>query len=196
MDPLLTTPQTFAAVIEADLRRAARLMIKVQDEIDWQLRIATPGGDYHLAVTMPSEARDHDAMMRRLTTFMIWKQAAAFTLAVETVIPDAIYCVGISRTARIEIGQNPAPADAVDQGQFRTGRVVAGGIDRSGAVSAAADRRAPDDAERSLRARRLVRQERQVPSRLCADWRDQGARTMTTSAAWCRTRSRHAGAGA
>ena len=52
MDPLPHTPRNFRELIEADLRRAARLIIKIQDEIDWQFRIATPQGDFHLAVMM------------------------------------------------------------------------------------------------------------------------------------------------
>ena len=49
---------TFKEFVEADLRRAARLVIKVQDEIDPQFRIATPEGDYSLAVTLPARAVD------------------------------------------------------------------------------------------------------------------------------------------
>lgn len=38
MDALAVAPKTFKEVVESDLRRAARLVIKVQDEIDPQLR--------------------------------------------------------------------------------------------------------------------------------------------------------------
>ena len=43
MDRMVPDPRTFKGLVEADLRRAARLIIKVQDEIDPQFRIATPG---------------------------------------------------------------------------------------------------------------------------------------------------------
>lgn len=46
MDPLPHDPGDLRALVEADLRRAARLAIKIQDEIDPQFRVATPGGDY------------------------------------------------------------------------------------------------------------------------------------------------------
>ena len=39
-------PVTFKDLVEADLRRAARLVIEIQDEIDPQFWIATPEGDY------------------------------------------------------------------------------------------------------------------------------------------------------
>jgi hypothetical protein len=47
MDPLPHEPKALRAFVEADLRRAARLIIKVQDEIDPQFRFSTPEGDYH-----------------------------------------------------------------------------------------------------------------------------------------------------
>jgi len=37
--------RNFRDIVEADLRGAARLVLKVQDEIDPQVRIATPEGD-------------------------------------------------------------------------------------------------------------------------------------------------------
>jgi hypothetical protein len=60
--------------VEADLRRAARLIIKVQDEIDPQFRFSTPEGDYHLAVTPGGRLR---APLHSALTFMAWKQALA-----------------------------------------------------------------------------------------------------------------------
>ena len=41
MDRLPQDPQNFREMVEADLRRAARLVIKVHDEIEPQFRIAT-----------------------------------------------------------------------------------------------------------------------------------------------------------
>ena len=80
MDRIPVDPKTLSELIEADLRRAARLVIKVQDEIDPQFRIATPDGDYWLAVTLPPDVTARAAMFRRIATFMAWKQATAFTL--------------------------------------------------------------------------------------------------------------------
>jgi len=67
---MVPEPQTFKELVEADLRRAARLIIKVQDEIDPQFRIATPEGDYSVAVTLPRETRERMMMLRRVTAFM------------------------------------------------------------------------------------------------------------------------------
>ena len=113
MDPLSHEPQVFRGIVEADLRRAARLVIKVQDEIDPQFRIATPEGDYWLAVTLPGEATERKAMLLRIGTFMTWKQATAFTLASELVDPDCVYCVGVAGCERYaclsRIRRHPTP---------------------------------------------------------------------------------------
>jgi hypothetical protein len=81
MDRLPRDPATFRELVEADLRRAARLIVKVQDELDPQLRIATPEGDYWIAVTLPADDYGRRTILRALETFMVWKQAQAFTLA-------------------------------------------------------------------------------------------------------------------
>jgi hypothetical protein len=53
INPLPHEPKTLREFVEADLRRAARLILKVQDEIDPQFRFSTPEDDDHLAVTLP-----------------------------------------------------------------------------------------------------------------------------------------------
>jgi hypothetical protein len=120
MQALSHEPRTFRELVEADLQRAARLIIKVVDEIDWQVRIATPNGDYHLAITMPDDARERSAMLRRLEAFMDWKRAAAFCLCVEAHEPDAVYAVGISRQERhsclARIARHPKPWTAANFG--------------------------------------------------------------------------------
>ena len=97
MDRLPHDPRTLREFVEADLRRAARLIIKVQDEIDPQFRFSTPEGDYHLAVTLPSDDYERRAMLMRVSAFMAWKQALGFTLASELMQPDCVYCLGVSR---------------------------------------------------------------------------------------------------
>ena len=98
------TPRTFRELIEADLRRAARLIIKVQDELDWHFHLATPEGDYAIAMTMPNDDHERRMMLRRVATFMAWKQVLGFTLAVEIYEPDAVHCVGISARERASCG--------------------------------------------------------------------------------------------
>lgn len=105
MKPLPGVPKNFRELVEADLRRAARLIIKCQDTIDWQFRVATPNGDYHLAVTMPDDQMQRTKMLLRIEAFMQWKAATAFTLAAETTVPldgrdtspDALYAIGVSK---------------------------------------------------------------------------------------------------
>lgn len=113
VDMLAREPKTLRDIVEADLRRAAGLVIKIQDEIDPQFRIATPEGDYWLAVTMPGEGTERTAMLRRIATFLAWKQATAFTLACELADPDCVYCVGIAGCERhaclARIRRHPKP---------------------------------------------------------------------------------------
>ncbi len=113
-------PQNFRELIEADLRRAARLIVKVQDEIDPQFRIATPEGDYHLAVTLPSDAYGRKVIFRNLALFLAWKQALGFTLASELYEPDSVYCVGFLPKERFaclaRIRREPKPWTAKNFG--------------------------------------------------------------------------------
>ena len=112
------TPRTFRELIEADLRRAARLIIKVQDELDWHFHLATPEGDYAIAMTMPNDDHERRMMLRRVATFMAWKQVLGFTLAVEIYEPDAVHCVGISARERASciarIRREPRPWTAAN----------------------------------------------------------------------------------
>ena len=95
MDRLPHDPKNLRELVEADLRRAARLIIKIQDEIDPQIRIATPEGDYWIAVTLPADPYGRKVILRNLSLFMAWKQALGFTLASELYDPDSVYCAGV-----------------------------------------------------------------------------------------------------
>ena len=120
IEPLAKAPGSLREIVESDLRRAARLIVTIQDEIDWQIRMATPKGDYHLAIMMPDDPGDRTAMLRRLETFMAWKQASAFCLTVEMAEPDAVYAVGITRRHRVNclsrINRSPQPWTAANFG--------------------------------------------------------------------------------
>ncbi|MGO9987007.1 MAG: hypothetical protein ACLPIX_22715 [Rhodomicrobium sp.] len=113
-------PRNFREVVEADLRRAARLVIKIQDEIDPQLRVATPEGDFHLAVTLPADPYGRKVILRNLALFMAWKQALGFTLASELYEPDSVYCVGLMGKERhaclARITREPKPWTAKNFG--------------------------------------------------------------------------------
>jgi hypothetical protein len=96
MDPLPYNPRSFREAVEADLRRAARILIQVQSKLDPQFRIATPEGDYWLAAPIPTDKQRRAAMLDRIRRFLAWKRAFAFTLASELISPDALRCAGIS----------------------------------------------------------------------------------------------------
>jgi hypothetical protein len=107
-------------IVEADLRRAGRLVIKIQDEIDPQIRIATPEGDYFIAVTLPAGPYQRQIILRNLSLFMAWKQALGFTLASEIYEPDAVYCAGVMLKERhaclARIRREPKPWTAKNFG--------------------------------------------------------------------------------
>lgn len=118
MDPLPQDPRSFREIVEADVRRGARLIIAVQDEIDPQVRIATPEGDYTIAVTLPKDAYGRSVVLRVLSSFMAWKQALAFVWTSELMEPDSVYAVGISRAechaCLSRIRRSPAPWTAAN----------------------------------------------------------------------------------
>ncbi|MGA7323142.1 MAG: hypothetical protein WBX25_01345 [Rhodomicrobium sp.] len=100
MHRLPRDPRNFRELVEADLRRAARLIIKIQDEIDPQFRIATPEGDYCLAITFPPGTDGRMEIFDKLALWMASKQALAFTFASELISPDSVYCAGIGLKER------------------------------------------------------------------------------------------------
>ena len=118
---MVPEPRTFKELVEADLRRGARLIIKVQDEIDPQFRIATPEGDYHLAVTLPRETRERVMMLRRVSALMAWKKALGFILASELLVPDCVYALGVMRqdvlACMARITRTPKPWTAANFGK-------------------------------------------------------------------------------
>jgi hypothetical protein len=113
MDAMVGKPGSLKELVEADLRRAARLVVKIQDEIDPQVRIGTPEGDYHIAVTLPNDAYGRTVILRNLSLLMAWKQAFVFTLASELIEPDSVYCLGVtykeSHACLARIRREPRP---------------------------------------------------------------------------------------
>lgn len=84
-------------IVLADLARGIRLMVHVQDEIDPQLRFATPEGDVALIIMLPDDDRGRAAMLGRLRRFCALKQAIAFTMTVNIEKPEAVMTIGVSR---------------------------------------------------------------------------------------------------
>lgn len=84
-------------LVEADLKRGMRLMVRVQDEIDPQIRFASPDGDYALAVTLPGDEIGRRSFFALVAKLLAWKQALAFTLVTEAREPNVLMAVGVSR---------------------------------------------------------------------------------------------------
>jgi len=89
-------PRTFRELVLADLLRAQRLILRVQDEIDLQFRIASPEGDWWIGMTLDEHLQRRERQMPLVSRFMQWKVSPAFTLAGELKEPDAVYCIGVS----------------------------------------------------------------------------------------------------
>jgi len=90
------TPRTFREIVHADLLRAQRLKLRIQDEIDPQFRIASPEGDWWIGMTLDADLAKRQQQMHLVSQFMRWKLSPAFTLASEIISPDAVYCLGVS----------------------------------------------------------------------------------------------------
>lgn len=90
------TPRSFREIVLADLLRAQRLILRIQDQIDPQFRIASPEGDWWIGMTLDDDLREREKQMRLVSQFMRWKLSPAFSLASEILSPDAVYCIGVS----------------------------------------------------------------------------------------------------
>jgi hypothetical protein len=87
---------TLSELVLCDLARAQRLMLRVQDDIEPQYRIATPEGDYHAAPTLADDEAERRRQMEVLQWLMSWKQAFAYVMASGLCQPDAIYAIGVT----------------------------------------------------------------------------------------------------
>ena len=120
MDRLPHDPKTLRELTEADLRRGARLIIKVQDELDPQLRMATPEGDYHIAMTLSPNAGERRKLFAALSVFMVWRRVSGFTFCSELIEPDCVSCVAVSANERAfclsRIQRRPRPWTASNFG--------------------------------------------------------------------------------
>jgi len=105
------TPRNFREIVLADLLRAQRLILRIQDQIDPQFRIASPEGDWWIGMTLNDNLQERERQMRLVSRFMQCKLSPAFTLASELKEPDAVYCVGVSYRecygVLSHIGRNP-----------------------------------------------------------------------------------------
>ncbi|MFA5952022.1 MAG: hypothetical protein WC807_17245 [Hyphomicrobium sp.] len=83
-------------LVRADLQRAQRLIERIDDDLDPQFRIASPGGDWWIGMTLSEDPHARLKQLGLVSRFMAWKSCPAFTQAVELVEPEAIVCVGVS----------------------------------------------------------------------------------------------------
>src|SRR5262249_371250 len=90
------TPRTFREIVHADLLRAQRLKLRIQDEIDPQFRIASPEGDWWIGMTLDQNLAKREHQMQLVSRFMRWKLSPGFTLGGEIISPAAVYCLGVS----------------------------------------------------------------------------------------------------
>jgi hypothetical protein len=85
-------------IVRFDLERAQRLVRKIHpDPIDPQFRIATPEGDYWIAMTLTEKPKERQRRMDLVSDFMAWKLSPVFVMASELHEPDAILSIGLMR---------------------------------------------------------------------------------------------------
>ena len=90
--------RSFREVVLADLLRAQRLQIRIEDEIDPQFRIASPEGDWWIAITLDADRAERKHQMQLVSKFMASKLSPSFTMACELAEPDACTAL-VSRIA-------------------------------------------------------------------------------------------------
>ena len=93
---LAHSPRNFRELVLADLLGAQRLILRIQDEIDPQFRIASPEGDWWIGMTLDKNLQHRKRQIALVSRFMQWKLSPAFTIASELIQPDAVYCIGVS----------------------------------------------------------------------------------------------------
>jgi hypothetical protein len=102
---------SFRKLVLAELQRAQRLIARVGVEIDPQFRIATPDGDYWIALTLPNDEAERFRRLALVTDFMALKCSPGFVLATEIREPDAVVAIGVTHAERIgvlsRIGREP-----------------------------------------------------------------------------------------
>lgn len=119
MAPLPHAPRSFRDLVEADLRRAARLVASTHpDPIDPQFRIASAQGDWWIAITLTDDVAERQRRLMLVRDFMAWKLAPAFVLATELAEPDAVCAIGVSHRETIgclaRITRTPLAASAIE----------------------------------------------------------------------------------
>ena len=82
---------TLKDLVLSDLERAQK-MVRALGSIDAQFRIASPEGDYSIAIPLSDHRTRRIELIRK---FMAWKMGPAFTMAGELVNPDGVFCFGV-----------------------------------------------------------------------------------------------------
>jgi hypothetical protein len=85
------------------LLRGQRLIARIRDEIDPQIRVATPEGDIAIAMTLSQDMEERAYQMRVFSSFLAWKTAPAFTMTSELHEPDAIVSIGVSHKETLAV---------------------------------------------------------------------------------------------
>lgn len=89
-------PRTLRDLLLADFERAQRLVASVHPApIDPQFRIATPEGDYALAITLTDNPKQRMKRLALVSDFMASKLSFGFTLASQMHEPDSVMAVGL-----------------------------------------------------------------------------------------------------
>lgn len=85
----------FQKVVLAELERGIRLKLAAGTELDPQFRLATPEGDYAVAVTLPNDPAGRAEMFAYLADLFRWKQVGAFTMVAEAVSLRGVIASGV-----------------------------------------------------------------------------------------------------
>lgn len=86
-----------------DLERAQRLITQLGAELDPQFRIATPDGDYWIAVTLPDGSAEREKLLGLLSDFMSLKRSLGFVMAAEIHELPSVIAIGVTSSGSIGV---------------------------------------------------------------------------------------------
>lgn len=89
--------KNFRELVLSDLHQGQRLIKEFHpDPIDPQFRIATPAGDWWIAITLGDDGAERERRLQLVSDFMAAKLATGFVMVAELNLPDCVFAIGVT----------------------------------------------------------------------------------------------------
>ena len=83
-------------LLAEDFQMSARVIAQGEEVVP-RFRIFTSEGEFLILVQMLDDPADRERRMRLVAGFMAWKMATSFVVSGETITPDAVFSVYVTR---------------------------------------------------------------------------------------------------